>query len=59
MLNAGTLESVLNTLKILHDQGIWLEMTNLIDPGWTTTWICLKKFAIGQLEMGSKITHFI
>ncbi|MBN3036306.1 MAG: AmmeMemoRadiSam system radical SAM enzyme [Bacteroidales bacterium] len=35
MLNAGTLEPVLNTLKILKEEGIWLEITNLIVPGWT------------------------
>lgn len=35
MLNAGTLEPVLNTLKILRDKGVWLEITNLIVPNWT------------------------
>lgn len=35
MLNAGTLEPVLNTLKILKEEGVWLEITNLIVPGWT------------------------
>ncbi|MFO7984585.1 MAG: AmmeMemoRadiSam system radical SAM enzyme [Desulfatiglandaceae bacterium] len=31
-LNGGTLEPVLNTFKILHDHGIWFEMTTLIVP---------------------------
>ncbi len=35
MLNAGTLEPVLNTLRILRDNGVWLEITNLIVPNWT------------------------
>ena len=35
MLNAGTLEPVLKTLKILKDNGVWLEITNLIVPDWT------------------------
>ncbi|RLD34419.1 MAG: AmmeMemoRadiSam system radical SAM enzyme, partial [Bacteroidetes bacterium] len=35
MLNAGTLEPVLRTLKILKDEGVWLEITNLIVPTWT------------------------
>ncbi|MCD4696297.1 MAG: AmmeMemoRadiSam system radical SAM enzyme [Bacteroidales bacterium] len=35
MLNGGTLEPVLNTLKILKSEGIWLEITNLIVPNWT------------------------
>jgi len=35
MLNAGTLEPVLDTLKILRDEGVWLEITNLVVPDWT------------------------
>lgn len=35
MLNAGTLEPVLNTLKVLQDNGVWLEITNLVVPSWT------------------------
>ena len=34
-LNAGKLEPVLRTLKILNEEGVWLEITNLIIPGWT------------------------
>jgi len=34
-LNAGKLQPVLNTLKILKEEGVWLEITNLIIPGWT------------------------
>lgn len=34
-LNAGKLQPVLNTLKILKDTGVWLEITNLIIPSWT------------------------
>lgn len=29
----GQLESVLNTLKILDEEGVWIEVTNLIIPG--------------------------
>ncbi|MEE4255912.1 MAG: AmmeMemoRadiSam system radical SAM enzyme [Bacteroidales bacterium] len=35
MLNAGTLEPVLDTLRILRDEGVWLEITNLVVPTWT------------------------
>jgi len=35
MLNAGTLEPVLNTLKILKEENVWLEITNLIVPQWS------------------------
>ncbi len=34
MLNAGTLEPVLKTLKIMKEEGVWLEITNLIVPTW-------------------------
>jgi pyruvate formate lyase activating enzyme len=34
-LNAGKLEPVLNTLKILKEQNVWLEITNLVIPSWT------------------------
>jgi pyruvate formate lyase activating enzyme len=34
-LNAGTLQPILNTLKILKERKVWLEITNLIVPTWT------------------------
>lgn len=34
-LNGGSLEPVLRTLKILKEMNVWLEITNLIVPGWT------------------------
>ena len=34
-LNAGKLEPVLNGLKTMKDEGIWLEITNLVVPSWT------------------------
>ena len=34
-LSAGTLAPVLNTLKIFAEQGVWLEIVNLVVPGWT------------------------
>jgi len=34
-LNGGNLAPILRTLKILHEMGVWLEITNLIIPGWT------------------------
>jgi len=43
MLNAGTLEPILNTLKILHEEGVWLEITNLLVPEWTDDLDMIKK----------------
>lgn len=34
-LNAGSLQPVLRTLKILKEMGVWLEITNLVVPDWT------------------------
>jgi len=34
-LSAGTLQPVLNTLKIVAELGVWLEIVNLVVPGWT------------------------
>ncbi|MFP4528825.1 MAG: AmmeMemoRadiSam system radical SAM enzyme [Candidatus Kapaibacterium sp.] len=34
-LTGGGLNPILRTLKILHEKGVWLEITNLIVPGWT------------------------
>jgi pyruvate formate lyase activating enzyme len=53
-LNGGSLEPVLNTLKILKEMKIWLEITNLIVPSWTDSlsmieqmckWLILNGFA--------------
>lgn len=34
-LTGGKLFSVLETIKTLKEKGVWLEITNLIIPGWT------------------------
>ncbi len=34
-LNAGRLQPVLDGLKIFKEMGVWLEITNLVVPGWT------------------------
>ena len=34
-LNGGSLQPVLNTLKIMKEEGVWLEITNLVVPNWT------------------------
>ena len=34
-LSGGKLQPVLDSLKIYRDMGVWLEITNLIIPGWT------------------------
>jgi pyruvate formate lyase activating enzyme len=34
-LSAGKLQPVLESLKVLRDSGVWLEITNLVVPTWT------------------------
>lgn len=43
MLNAGKLDPVLNSLKILKEEGIWLEISNLVVPTWTDDLEMIKK----------------
>jgi pyruvate formate lyase activating enzyme len=42
-LNGGRLEPILNTLKILHREKVWLEITNLIVPQWTDDMEMIRK----------------
>jgi pyruvate formate lyase activating enzyme len=42
-LNAGKLQPVLNTLKILKEQNVWLEITNLVIPSWTDDYEMIKQ----------------
>jgi len=34
-LNAGKLAPVLRTLRVFHEMHVWLEITNLVIPGWS------------------------
>jgi pyruvate formate lyase activating enzyme len=34
-LNSGHLEPVLRSLRVLKDEGVWLEITHLLIPEWT------------------------
>jgi len=42
-LNAGKLQPILDGLKIFHEEGVWLEITNLIVPGWTDDFDMIKE----------------
>lgn len=42
-LNAGTLEPVLNTLRILLEMNVWVEITNLVIPTWTDDFDMIRK----------------
>ena len=59
-LNAGKLEPVLNTLKTLKEEGVWLEITNLIVPSWTDDLDMIKRICGWLSENGFSDTplHF-
>jgi pyruvate formate lyase activating enzyme len=52
-LNAGKLQPVLNAILILKEANVWLELSNLVIPGWSddldmikkmTEWLCKNGF---------------
>lgn len=51
-LNAGKLQPILNTLKIMKEEGIWLEITNLIVPGWTDDFNMIREMCEWLYENG-------
>jgi pyruvate formate lyase activating enzyme len=60
MLNAGTLEPVLRTLKVLKEEGVWVEITNLVVPSWTDDMEMIKRMSGWLAENGFENTplHF-
>lgn len=62
-LSGVKLEPVLNTLKILKSEGVWLEITNLIVPEWTDNLDMIKRmcewlFANGLSDCPLHFTRF-
>jgi pyruvate formate lyase activating enzyme len=43
MLNGATLQPILDCLKILKEEGVWLEITNLVIPTWTDDFDMIKE----------------
>jgi pyruvate formate lyase activating enzyme len=44
-LNGAHLDPVLRTLKIFKEEGVWLEITNLVIPTWTDDGAMIKRMA--------------
>jgi pyruvate formate lyase activating enzyme len=51
-LNGGSLQPVLNTLKVLKEEGVWLEITNLVIPNWTDDITMIKKMCDWLVKNG-------
>lgn len=59
-LNAGSLKPILNTLKTLKEEGVWVEITNLIVPSWTDDMDMIKKMCewLAENGLGEAPLHF-
>ena len=51
-LCGGRLAPVLRTLKVLHEERVWLEITNLVIPSWTDNLDMIKKMCDWLVENG-------
>jgi pyruvate formate lyase activating enzyme len=60
-LNAGELQPVLDALKIYKDEGVWLEISNLVIPGWSDNTDMIKKMCDWLYQNGFQDTplHFL
>jgi pyruvate formate lyase activating enzyme len=45
-LSTGKLEPVLKTLIVLEEEGVWLEITNLVIPNWTDNLDTIKRMCV-------------
>ena len=59
-LNNGKLEPILNTLTTMKDEGVWLEITNLVVPSWTDDLDMIKKMChwLVENELENYPLHF-
>jgi len=59
-LTGGKLQPVLDSLKVLKDMGVWLEITNLVVPDWTDNLDDIEKTCKWLSDNGFKNTplHF-
>ncbi len=59
-LNGGKLQPVLDTLLTIKEEGIWLEITNLIVPSWTDDLDMIKRMCSWLVKNGFSQTpiHF-
>ncbi len=59
-LTTGQLQPVLDSLKILKENNVWLEITNLIVPSWTDNFDMIARMSDWLMENGFEDTplHF-
>jgi pyruvate formate lyase activating enzyme len=61
MLNAGKLEPVLNSLKVYKEEGVWLEISNLVVPTWTDDLEMIKRMCgwLAENDFQDTPLHFL
>jgi pyruvate formate lyase activating enzyme len=59
-LNSARLEPVLRTLKVFKEEGVWLEITNLVIPSWTDNMDMIKRMCdwLHQNNLSDCPLHF-
>ncbi|MBI9067422.1 MAG: AmmeMemoRadiSam system radical SAM enzyme [Salinivirgaceae bacterium] len=55
-LNAGKLQPVLDTLITMKENGVWLEITNLVVPSWTDDFDMIKRMCNWLVENNFEYT---
>jgi pyruvate formate lyase activating enzyme len=53
-LNSARLEPVLRALKVFREEGVWLEITNLVVPTWTDDTDMIRRMADWLCENGMR-----
>lgn len=51
-LSKGRLAPILNTLKVFKEEGVWLEITNLVIPTWTDNLDMIKRMCDWLVQSG-------
>jgi pyruvate formate lyase activating enzyme len=51
-LSSGKLDPVLRTLKVFKEEGVWLEITNLVIPTWTDNLDMIKRMCSWLVKNG-------
>jgi pyruvate formate lyase activating enzyme len=59
-LNGGSLQPILNSLKVFKEENVWLEITNLIVPQWTDNFDMIQRMCDWLVKNGFQDTplHF-
>jgi pyruvate formate lyase activating enzyme len=57
-MTAGTIVPVFETLKMLRESPVWLEIFHLLVPGWTDNWELFEKMGKWLVDNGFQETPF-